>query len=175
EVVSAGLLQRREVEVVAQLDASLTELLRRVAAAGAEDGGEAGSEVEPADVVWVQRLLVPVVFRNADERLVEGIAVVPLMAAGDAVDLVQELVGRLIASGDAEVADLPFVTIVAAELGDLALVDLPAHLPEAEGGPERTGKDSGGRPELRDERRIGDAERHRRGGVLVVSFVAGEE
>src|SRR5205085_11114147 len=90
EVVNSGGVPRREVVVVAQLDAPLVEFLRRAVPAEAA----AALEVQ-SDQRRIERSRVPAVLLEAEGRLVEGVAVVPLMPRCSAIDPVLEVGGRL--------------------------------------------------------------------------------
>src|SRR5204862_2281960 len=74
EIVNAGHRHRRKVEVVAQLDAALTEFLRGAGPAEAA----ATFEVE-TDEVRTEDRLIPTILLEAERGFVQCAAVVPLM------------------------------------------------------------------------------------------------
>ena len=139
EIVNAGHRHRRKVEVVAQLDAALTEFLRGAGAAEAA----ATFEVE-TDEVRTEDRLIPTVLLEAERRFVQCAAVVPLMVKRSLVNPVLDLMRGLIGRSAAEVAGVLLVTIAAGDVDELIRQRLPADLSERELLLEGAGEDAGG-------------------------------
>ena len=174
EAVSAHRRQWSEVEIVAELQAALIELLDRAVASQTTT-----SKVIQTDEAWIERRRIPAVFLKRHSRFVQRVGTVPEIANCSAIHPIFQIGCRLERRAAAEVARLVLAAIVDAAIDGIVGCELPAQLAESQVGFEWAGKDAGKLAEryIADARLIcilsrnGDWRRR----VLIIAFISDEK